>query len=92
MRSLLSVATMCVAFALAGCGEAESIDPTEIDAENVRREQARAAEVADASKEREANEGVSVRDRDEEAVTADVARERGQSPDTGSTVTPPDSN
>lgn len=83
---------MCVAFALAGCGEAESIGPAEIDAENVRREEARATEVAAAEKERAANEGVSVRDRDEAAVAAGVARESGQDPDTASTVTPPDSN
>lgn len=91
MRSLLATATMCVAVALAGCGKAESIDPAEIDAENVRREEARAVEVVDASKERAANEGISVRNRDEEAVAADVARESGQTPDAGPTVTPPDS-
>jgi hypothetical protein len=97
MKTLLSVVTMCVSFAVAGCGEAESIDPAEIDAENVRREEARAAEVVDATKERAVNEGVSVRDRDEEAVAAGIARESGalqdgESPDTGASVTPPDSN
>lgn len=90
MRFMLAIATLSVAAALAGCGKAESIDPAEIDAENVRREEARAVEVVDASKERAANERVSVRNPDEESVAADVAREGGQTPDAGPTVTPPD--
>ena len=52
MRNLLAIATMCAAVALAGCGRAEPIDPAEIDAENIRREEARGAAVVGAARGR----------------------------------------
>jgi hypothetical protein len=60
MRSSFAIIPICVAFALSGCGNAESIDPAEIDAENVRREEARADEAATAAKEWEANEEIHI--------------------------------
>ena len=90
MRLSLFVATTCVAFGLVGCGNAESIDPSEIDAENARREEARAAEVANASRAPDADAQVGVSAPAAQAVTTDAAPEGGQSPDTGANVTPPD--
>jgi hypothetical protein len=91
MRSLLSVATTCVAFVLAGCGNAESIDPSEIDAENARREEARTAEVANAVKAWDANEEIHISGPAALDVGTDAASEAGrQGPDAREKVAPPD--
>jgi len=50
----MAIALGSVAALLAGCGDATSVDYAERDAEDVRREEARSAEVADAVAERAA--------------------------------------
>lgn len=91
MRSVLFVATSCVAFALAGCGTAESIDPDEIKVENTRREEARTAEVAAATKAKDANEEIQISGPGDLDLGADAAPEAAeQGPDGREKVTPPD--
>lgn len=86
MRALLAVAAVGVG--LAGCGNAESIDPAEIDAENVRREEARAVEAATAAKER-ANEEIDISGPGDLDIGSDPAPKGEQGAVTREEGTPP---
>lgn len=82
MKSIWAAATVAGTFALAACGNAESIDPAEIDAENVRREEARTAELTAAEKVREANDEIHISGPTDLDVTNNAAPEAAPEPDT----------
>lgn len=88
MKSIWAAATVAGAFALAACGNAESIDPAEIDAENVRREEARSVEVDAAEKVREANDEIHIGGPTDLEVGNDTAPKAEQVPAPGANATP----
>lgn len=92
MRSSLAIVPICAAFALGGCGNAESIDPAEIDAENVRREDARTAEAAAAAKEWDANEEIHISGPGDLDVGTEAASQAEEGAAARKKGTPPKSN